>query len=258
MTPILLAALLLGANAFDDVFLKANEAYEAGRYAEAATDYERIVAGDVANPVVFYNLGNAYYRQGRLGEAVANYERALRLRPGFTAARDNLEQALRASKRALPRPLPPAWERSLLAWHYGLSYRLAWTLGVLSWLLMWGLLAVRLWWPLRFLRRGAAVMAVLAVAFSSSAWIKAHPPMLAVVVDETVPVRFGKSDAEKVRFELYAGDRVSVDQRDAQWSRVSTVSGERGWARNDQLILVGPPYELPALNGVQAGGEPSA
>ena len=258
MTAILLTALLLGANAFDDAFIKANEAYEAGQYDEAAAGYERIIAGDVADAVVFYNLGNAYYRQGKVGQAIANYERALRLRPGFTAAEDNLDQALRASARALPRPLPPAWERSLLAWHYGLSYGLTWTLGAVAWLAAWVLLAVRLWRPVRFLRRTAAVMAILAVAFSTSAWIKSHPPMLAVVIDDTVPVRFGKSDAETVRFELYAGDRVAVDQRDGTWSRVSTVSGERGWARNDQLILVGPPYELPSIDKAKAAGSPAA
>lgn len=257
MSPILITVLLLGANAFDDTFAKANAAYEAGNYAEAVTDYEQIVAGDVANPVVFYNLGNAYYRRGMVGEAIANYERALHLNPGFTAAADNLDQALRSSKRALPRPLPPAWERSMLAWHYGLSYRLTWTLGVTAWLLVWVLLAVRLWWPVRYMRRTAAVMGLLSVAFIASAWIKAHPATLAVVVDETVPVRFGKSDDETVRFELYAGDRVAVDQRDSRWSRVSTVSGERGWARNDQLILVGPPYELPTLEGAKDGGDPT-
>lgn len=250
----MLTMLLIGANAFDDAFAKANKAYENGRYLEAIVDYEQIIAGDVTDPVVFYNLGNAYYRNGQLGEAIANYERALHLRPGFTAAQDNLDQALQSSRRALPRPLPPAWERSLLAWHYGLSYRLTWTVAALAWVLVWCVLAVRLFRPVRYLRRGAAVLAVLAVAFSASAWIKAHPPTLAVVVEETVPVRFGKSDQEKVRFELYAGDRVSVDQRGREWSRVSTVSGERGWARNDQLILVGPPYELPTLTGKEPSG----
>lgn len=240
-TLILLA--LLGANAFDTTFLDANRAYEAGNYAAAVRGYEHLVASDAANAEVFYNLGNAHYRLGHLGEAIANYERALHLKPGFIAAQDNLDQALRSARRALPRPLPPAWERALLAWHYGLSYGLSRLLAFGAWMLCWALLALRLWRPLPYLRAASVVVGILALAFGVSAWNKAHPPMLAVVTEEMAPARFGRSEAESVRFELYAGDRVAVDLREKEWSRVSTVDGKRGWVTNDGIILVGPPYE---------------
>ena len=54
--------------------------------------------------------------------------------------------------------------------------------------------------------------------------------------------RSGMSEAESVRFELYEGDRVLVDERMQGWARVTTVSGERGWTREEGLLLVGPPY----------------
>ena len=90
------------------------------------------------------------------------------------------------------------------------------------------------------------LQAILAVAFGASAWEKAHPVELAVANAETVPVHYGTSENETVRFELSEGDRVIVDKRATGWARVVTAEGERGWAQDKHLAFVGPPYERPA------------
>jgi hypothetical protein len=228
--------------AFNQTFSDANAAYEAGKFAEAAKLYEKLVASSVENPVVFYNLGNAYYRQGDEARAIANYERALALNPRFDSARENLEKTLGATKRNLARPLPPQWEQSLFFWHYAISYRLARALAIVFWVVFWSLLAFRYARPKRYLRAAALAAFVLSCVFSGSAWLKAHPTPLAVALHDGTPVRFGRSDSETVRFELFEGDRVNVDRRINNWVRVETVSGERGWVRDDALIFVGPPY----------------
>jgi hypothetical protein len=92
---------------------------------------------------------------------------------------------------------------------------------------------------------GTFIAGILAASFGASAWAKAHPVLLAVANEERVPVHYGTNENETVRFELYAGDRVTVDKRAAGWVRVSTVDGERGWAQEKNLTLVGPPYERP-------------
>lgn len=257
MTRMLCAILLLSptalADAYQDRFEAANRAYEAGNYKQAARSYEQLVEASVVEPVVFYNLGNAYYRRGLLGNAIANYERALQLEPGFEQARENLDQALHDTKRSLARPLPPAWEQTLLFWHGRLSYGAARALAIAFWVLFWGLLGLRQWRRWQYLRRAAALACVLAVAFAGSAYIKAHPPLLAVAAAETVPVRYGQSEEETVRFELYEGDRVLVEAEEAGWVRVATAGGERGWVRRGALAFVGPPYETPTLNQDTAG-----
>ncbi|MCQ3980520.1 MAG: hypothetical protein DPW09_44490, partial [Anaerolineae bacterium] len=59
----------------------ANEDYEAGNYADAASIYEAIIASGLHNSNVYYNLGNAYFKQEDLGRAILNYRRAQRLDP---------------------------------------------------------------------------------------------------------------------------------------------------------------------------------
>jgi tetratricopeptide (TPR) repeat protein len=238
-------AVLAGANMYNQAFDQANAAYDAGDYQTAIDAYEQLISESVVHPVVFFNLGNAYYRSGCLGAAVANYERALQLNPRAEDARENLDKCVRETKQQLARPRPPDWEQSLLFWHYNLPPRVTRLTAIILWFLFWSLLAVRLVRPIRFFRHAALGVGLLALAFGLSAWTKAHTDLYAVAVDEQVPVHYGTSEDETVRFYLYAGDRVLVDRREKGWARVMTSDDERGWVKQDALALVGPPYERP-------------
>ena len=66
---------------------------DAGRFAEAAEQYENLVSQGVRDGSVWYNLGNAYFKSGRLGLAILNYERALAQMPGDADTKANLEFA---------------------------------------------------------------------------------------------------------------------------------------------------------------------
>ncbi|MBI2432377.1 MAG: tetratricopeptide repeat protein [Candidatus Hydrogenedentes bacterium] len=244
-------AVMIGANAFQETWDNANAAYELGNYEAAAQGYEQLIASSVVDAGVFYNLGNAYSRGGHLGAAIANYERALRLDPKLERARENLDQTLRQTEHNLARPLAPEWEQSLLFWHGGLRPAVSRGLAGLAWVAFWLALALRQWRAIRYTRIVAVVLFLLAGLFSLSAWAKYQASDIAVAAAKTVPVRFGASEKETVRYELYEGDRVRVDEEQDGWVRVNTISGERGWAMARDFVRVGPPYE--AFQGVARG-----
>ena len=244
MSSFLVLFLLLGANAYEDLFTQGNNAYQTGNYSQAIQHYEQLAAAQVAAPEVFYNLGNAYYRFGKLGHAIANYERALHLNPRLEQAQENLQKALRDTDRNLARPLSGHWEQALFFWQDRIPLGVLVAMAVISWLGCWVLLSLRAYRPYPYLRRAAALLAVLALLTSWPAWNRANPTPLAVAIDKS-SVHFGQNDTDTVRFELFAGDRVRVDRREAGWARVTTVSGERGWTRQENLLFVGPPYETP-------------
>ncbi|MCC6488959.1 MAG: tetratricopeptide repeat protein [Candidatus Hydrogenedentes bacterium] len=255
MTVLVTASVLIyGATLFNGTFDRATDAYDAGNYEVAVNLYEQLVSDGVVHADVFYNLGNTYYRLDALGPAIANYERALHLRPGFTAARHNLDICLQRTRQALAAPLPPAWEQGLLFWHVHLTPAFSFRMAIASWLLFWGMLALRLWRPLPYLRRAAGVAFLFAVFFGVSSWTKEHPQLLAVATAESLPVRYAKGQEEKARFELFEGDRVSIDRRENGWARVTTANGERGWTEESGLALVGPPYLRPSLGITETAG----
>ena len=74
------------------LFAEANMQYAEGNYAEAAAQYEQILA-EAPNADVYYNLGNAYFKQGELAQSILAYERALRLQPSNKDAKHNLQFA---------------------------------------------------------------------------------------------------------------------------------------------------------------------
>ena len=244
---------LPGASSPEVLFEEANMACSQGAYAEAAAMYEQMILDGVHDPVVFFNLGNAYLYAGRLGPAVANFERALHLAPDFKRARVNLDYALASAERRLARPLPPWWEQTLLFWHDRFSPRFVYAAAVVSWFLLWSVLAVRRWRPFRYSRLLVLVVAGAAGLFGMSAWAKAHPVPVAVASQASVPVRYAIGDTDVVHFELYAGDRVAVEERQSGWILISSADGKRGWASGEDMTFVGPPYEpAPAEKAPQA------
>ena len=74
-----------------ELFSKANKHYENSEYEEAISLYEEVTSRDIADKVLYYNLGNAYYRTENLGKALLYYERALKLSPRDEDIQYNIE-----------------------------------------------------------------------------------------------------------------------------------------------------------------------
>jgi len=244
MSAGLILCAVFAASAFDQVFDQGVQAYERGDFPAAIASFERLVSEGVEQEEVFFNLGNAYYRNGQVAPAIANYERAWRLDPGVPYVRENLDRAVGRTERAMSRPQPPAWEQSLFFWHAGLSSGESLGVAGTAWALAWLVLMLRAARPWPYLRGVAVAGFIVAAAFAGSWWIKTHPPRIAVAAEARVPVRYGNRPEETVRFELYEGDRVSIEQMKNGWARVRTADGERGWTEESHLLLVGPPYQL--------------
>lgn len=130
-------------------------------------------------------------------------------------------------------------------WHDNWSPRAVYRLAMLCWLALWIVLALRLWRPNAHLTRAAIVLALAAAAFATSAYVKHHPPPLAVALRDDTPVRFGLGESQSTSFALMPGDRVVIDSRRDGWVRVRNVDGERGWVEESELAIVGPPYPRP-------------
>jgi tetratricopeptide (TPR) repeat protein len=70
---------------------EAAEFYDAGDYARAVETYSNLMERGFVNQELYYNLGNAYFKAGNLGASIWAYRRALKIDPGMTQARANLD-----------------------------------------------------------------------------------------------------------------------------------------------------------------------
>lgn len=243
------ALILLGsveatvhADLSDEAWKRGNDAYLRGDIAAAVTAYEQLDRSGIASPELMYNLGNAYYRQGQLGRAIWAWERALDLDPGAEDARYNLAQARKVVARRVQDKIEgadrdPLWIRVVTQL----------PLAAETWLFLglWVSLFLALGLRLRARRSAGSdnaaawgvtagilgVIAGLAGALLVGRMALERMPF-AVVLGDQVAVKEGADPNYRTTFDVHAGLRVRVLDRDQDWLRIRLANGLEGWVRD--------------------------
>lgn len=232
------------ADVLDDAWKRGNDAYLRGDYAGAVTAYEQLDRQEVLSSDLAYNLGNAYYRAGQIGRAIWAWERALALDPDADDARYNLQQARKVVEKHVHDKIEgaerdPFWIRAVTEL----------TLSTETWLFLalYAAFFVFLFLRLRARRRGVddapawgaiagtlGVIAALAGALLVGRVALQNVPF-AVVLGDEVPVKEGADLNYKTTFDLHAGLRVRVLDRDQDWVRIRLANGLEGWVRDRDI-----------------------
>lgn len=238
------SAVIAGVDASVSYYNRGNAAYRAGRYVEAVGHYRRSIDSGAHNGMVYQNLGNAHFRLGQLGHAILNYERSVRLDPGNTDARANLEFVRLLIADRVKADAPEA--------HVQETAREVLTRLVPDWLAiglligLFGVCGVAAWWILGGGRSGltistlvvaAALAAVSAGAAGLQAWAS-DEGTAAIVLERQVEARFEPSANAKVGFVLHEGTKVQVQRREDGWTLVEIASGLRGWVPYPVLAII--------------------
>ncbi len=227
----LLLFLSLGSAAFaqrSPSVTRGNEEYLAGRFHEAAEQYENAMREGEMNAPLFHNLGNASYRAGELGRAVVNYERALALEPGNPEAAANLQlardkaRALQLKDTALDQLL-----RRVQPSHYAIAGAAAFWIAAF--------VAAALW---RAQRRSAALVTLLAVSLLVFAACVAAAYRLetgprgrafAIVTGKNIEARLATADTSGTVLALPPGSEIQLLSTRGEWSYAALPNGSRGW-----------------------------
>jgi len=224
-------------------FDQANRLYEQGKFADAATSYQQLIAAGHTSATVYYNLGNAWFKAGQLGRSVAAYRRAQELSPRDPNIRFNLDFARRqvAGSNA---PAPGVWQRVL-----GQLTLNEWTvLAAIAFWLSFALLILREWKPawrrnLRSYTIAAASLATLVIAMLAIAVYQSGAVREAVVVTQEAVVRYGPLEDSRVHFQLRNGAEVEIVGRKENgstdaWLQVRDGSNRIGWLKRDQVMVL--------------------
>jgi tetratricopeptide (TPR) repeat protein len=242
---LLLLLLTLTAHAATPIaqFDQANRLYEQGKFADAATGYQQLIAAGHTSATVYYNLGNAWFKAGQLGRSVAAYRRAQELSPRDPNIRFNLDFARRqvAGGNALA---PNLWQRlpgrlTLNEWA---------VLAAIPFWICFALLILREWkpaWrrPLRSYTIVAASLATLVIAMLAIAVYQSGAIREAVVVTQEAVVRYGPLEDSRVQFQLRNGAEVEIVGRKENgpagaWLQVRDGSNRIGWLKRDQVVIL--------------------
>jgi hypothetical protein len=221
-------------------FKSAGESYEAGKYEEAAGDYESLLGEGYEDPRIYYNLGNARFKQGRLGPAILAYERAIALDPSDGDARENLSYAamLISDKVGSVEEEFPA---TLLGWLERQGDRAV--LGLVAASLLAGLVGVRLWFDpspgmRRALRATLGVLLPLIVVLFGAAAVggaRAGRSTYAVVLADSADGRSAPAAGGTVLFTIHEGLKVELREARPGWLQVTLPNGLTGWIEEGKV-----------------------
>ena len=243
----LLLMLPIGAGAaenYPDSLWKAGvDAYSAGQWAQAASDWTDLAATGLRSKELYYNLGNAWFKAGEIAPAILNYERALRLDPSDSDVRYNLEFARAQTQDRIdevPEFILKTWTRKLSfllssnAWA-GLSlFLLALTLAlVLLFLLGPSVKARRTGF---FTGIVALLLTLMCWGFARSLKSAAERHDDAIVMRPVSSVTSSpSSDAAKSLFILHEGTKVKVLDEVSGFTDIELADGRRGWIATSDI-----------------------
>ena len=229
------------------VMVEANSRYERGEFAEAAQQYEDLLANGYGDTALYYNLGNSYLQGGDFGRAILNYLRAEELSPRNPDVRANLDRArsmtldqIETERDSLVESVSYLGRRWMTPGELGAVALLLWTVAsmAIGALLVWRSTPSRI--ALRIVAGIMSVATLLSLALLLS-MIYANPyDNTGVVTVETVDALSGPGFQYPEAFTLRSGAQVRLVDSQPGWLRVALPGGElRGWTPAHTVEAVG-------------------
>ena len=220
-------------------FEAANKLYEQGKFADAASAYQKLALSGQTSAALFFNLGNAFFKAGQTGRAIAAYRQAQQIMPRDPDVRANLQYARKQA--AGPTVTPTAWQQ----WLGRLSLN-EWTLlaaGAL-WILFL-LLAAGQWRPaarptLRIWVFLFALGTLVLAGCLCAAVYQDRVARTAVVIAHDAVARLGPVSESQEAFTAHDGAELRVQDQKDDWIAVNAGPGRFGWIRRDQVLLSPP------------------
>ncbi|HQI01664.1 MAG TPA: hypothetical protein PLF54_04795 [Deltaproteobacteria bacterium] len=217
----------------DELFFRANQAFREARYAEAAKDYEALIASGYAGGHLYYNLANACLKSDRLGVAILNYERARLLIPRDADLAFNLSYA---QDRRTDAVQPPAQTISSVFFWLG-SFNLPelfWTFAALN-AALFAVLILRVFAKSDWSYYVFVTLLFLWLAGGVSFSLKLYETSSddrCVVISRQADVLAGPQAGDTLLFRLHEGTVVHGERSDSGWKLISLQDGKRGWIRS--------------------------
>lgn len=220
-------------------------AYVKGDYQQAAECYTKLLkVGESAE--LYYNLGNCEYRLGNITQSIIAYERALRLNPGDSDTRYNL-QFLRG--KTIDKVVPVD-EMFFVTWYHSLQNLMsidAWAiLAVSAFVLALILILVYLFGSNILLRKigffGALVgllIFVLGLLFAYQRKVALSEHNIAIVLTPTLNVKATPAESSSDAFVIHEGTRLTItDSSMNAWYGVRLDDGKEGWLPKNSVEVI--------------------
>lgn len=217
----------------DSLFLKANQSYTKGNFAQAAEYYQQIIMLGFESPELYLNLGNSYFREQDYGRARLYYEKAKKLDPYLIGLDENLEliQTFLVDKITV---LPQIevknntinWLRFYNSW---ISFSVIFIFSCLSGGLVIKYFKIKLQGKQRYLFITILSITLLLQVGVFSYLFLDYSTESAVVTQNRVDVKSEPDNSGTTIFTLHLATKVLIKNRYEGWYFIQLENGNTGW-----------------------------
>jgi|ERR1051326_2900955 tetratricopeptide (TPR) repeat protein len=223
----------------------ANTAYSKGNFAQAAEEYEKLIADGYISAELFYNLGNAYYKLDKLSKSILNYERAKKLSPNDDDINFNLKLANQRTVDKIeptPKLFLDEWWDSLKSSQTEKTWSLRSISCFVLFLFFIGVFILSshsinkqfgFWLGLVFF---TLTLVSFSIARGRYKDITMHNS--AVILSSSAEVKNAPAESGTKLFILHEGAKVFAPEISGEWVRIELSSDKVGWVKKSQLEFI--------------------
>jgi hypothetical protein len=229
---VLLTQILFAQTGFE----KGNALYQKGKYEQAVTAYESVLATKQHSSDLYFNLGNCYYKMNKVAPAIYNYEKALVLNPDDAEILNNLAFAQKLQIDEI-KILPKVGFSKLITDFTSLFHYNSW-----AWISV-GLSTLFLFFFIGyyfsqftvykrvFFVGMIVILILLLITTTTSISAKNHydAERPAIVFAEITQVKSEPQKSSATAFMLHEGTKVFVLESMGSWKKIQLTDGTEGW-----------------------------
>lgn len=217
-------------------FEKGNDFYRKGKYEQAISEYESVLATKQHSAELYFNLGNCYYKLNKVAPAIYNYEKALVLNPGDSETENNLKFAQKLQIDEI-KVIPTVGFSKIVqdftsTFHYNTWAWISVGLSTLFLLFFMGYYFSQITLSKRIFFFGMFALILLlligvSAAISEKNNYENEKP--AIVFAESTEVKSEPQKASNTVFTLHEGTKVFVLETLENWRKIQLTDGTEGW-----------------------------
>lgn len=223
-------------------FEKGNDLYNKGKYAEAAKEYESVLAANKESAELYFNLGNCYYKLHQTAPAIYNYEKALVLNPNNKNVLNNIKFAQKQNINEI-KVVPKVGFAKLLRDFTGIYpfdtwawISIAFAFLFLSFFMGYYFSQTVVLKRIFFLGM-FVILLLLAMSISAAFFEKSHfdNEKPAIVFAESTELRNEPQKSSPATFILHEGTKVYVEETLGNWKKIQLTDGTEGWIESKSI-----------------------
>ena len=231
-TLIITLLVSISSYASNQLFEKANKAYNNLDYTSAITLYDSILNIGLESSELYYNLGNCHYKSQDWANAIWHYEKSLKLEKNDKTIQ-NLELAnLKIIDRIeeIPQLFYKKWWSSFISIFNTFSWQL------ISILIIWLALTIKILSQFTNYKKEHFLsilysLALISVFATYSSYQRNITKKEAIIFTSSVVVNSAPTTNSTNLFSLHSGSKIEILDTIGEWINIKIANGSSGWIK---------------------------